>query len=785
MSHLVPQQPQTFNATRTRFHPSLADVNFNLEAVATVVQTAADALTLKALLRTNRCLVGLYLFRSQDKWAHPLFSYEQKIDWTGCVLSFDITYTGSPVINAPQNGLTMTVLDMSGQAYFMPLQRFVTAGDPSTRTATITIDFDTAAAGFSGETAIPWDFIDCVFISFVDAAYDNKAVLAPLASELAVQADVTNIAVAGANSTVGINTTALTNHELNLADGFSDSYPITPSRIVEQISGLGYHNGVTLYMGFTQFHQLSWDGGVGYLQIDPGKTPVNDPARQWLADFATRLAAAGMTLTVSMSLEALLAFAPAAWLQRDATGAIGRSGWDPPSGFISPCSTAGVAYLTAVCEAMVAVVAAAGCTVRFQAGEFWWWPGGFHNDGPAFYDAATQAAYTAATSNPVPTPFLASIYDDYSAPAQIAFLTWLQTTLGQLTLDLKAAVKAATPGTDCGVLFYTPAISNPLAPMLTLVDFPAAQWASPAWDFVQVEDYEVIEFGNFPQQLKDLDVPLAALGYGLSKVEYFSGFNLLSATPFVWTNIDKALWQAFQRKGYTKCLVWARPQICRDGWVFDHADWTDYAAAIAPTALPSFPAAPLARQGWDVERRSEFSTQISRQVDGSEVRSPNAVYPRRHWTLTFPSLLQIGGQTYQGLKSFFESMAGRDGRFLFADPLFSHCAGQPIGTGDGYQVDFTLTRTIGAYSEPILWLAALTEVKVAGVTVSPLDYTAWYNDLWPQVRFYTPPAAGQAITATYDYAFVCRFKDDAVNFEELVANLHQLQALDFMTVKPR
>lgn len=785
MSHLVPQQPQSFNTSRSRFHPSLADVNFNLEAVATVIQTGSAALRMKALLRTNHCLVGLYLFRSKDKWAHPLFSYEQKIDWRNCTLSFDIVYTGSPVINASQNGLTMTVLDMSGQAYFLPLQRFVSAGDPTTRTATITIDFDTAAAGFAGEIPVPWDFIDACFLSFVDATYDNKAALAPLAAEVAVQCDISNIAVTGSNTTVGINTTALTNHELNIADGFADSYPITPSRIVEQVSGLGYHNGVTLYMGFTQFHQLAWDTGVGYLQINTGATPVNDPTRQWLTDYATRLHTAGMTLTISISLEILLAFAPLAWLQRDAAGTIGQSGWSPPSGFISPASTAGVAYLTDVVKAFVAVVAATGCAVRFQAGEFWWWPGGFHNDGPAFYDAGVVAGYLADTGHAVPTPRLATIYDDYSDPAQIAFLTWLQQKLGALTLALKSAVKTATPGTDCGVLFYTPAISNPLAPMLTLVDFPATQWASPAWDFVQIEDYEVIEFNNFAQQLKDLDVPVATLGYALSKVEYFSGFNLLSATPFVWGNIDKALWQAFQRKSYTTALVWARPQICRDGWVYDHSDWTAYAAALTPPALPTFPAGPLAAQGWDIVRRSEFSTELARQVTGSECRAPNALYPRRHWTLNFQALRQDAGQSYQALASFFESMSGRDGRFLFSDPLFNTAVDQPLGTGDGYAVDFTLTRSVGGYVEPILALGTLTNVKVNGSIVSGATYAAWYNDLWPQVRFFTPPAAAATITATYSYLFVCRFKDDAASFEEIVANLHQLSALEFMTVKPR
>src|SRR3546814_973145 len=53
--------------------------------------------------------------------------------------------------------------------------------------------------------------------------------------------------------------------------------------------------------------------------------------------------------------------------------------------------------------------------------------------------------------------------------------------------------------------------------------------------------------------------------------------------------IDKAIWQAREVKGYPQALVWARPQVCRDGWVYNHDDWPTYAASQVPTSYPLFP----------------------------------------------------------------------------------------------------------------------------------------------------------------------------------------------------
>ena len=792
MSYLVPQQPQTFNTTIRKFEPAFMDVDFDISAIATLVTTGANSLHLDGILREQGNLVGLY-WRSKDKWGHPLFSYEQDIDWSNCTWAFDLVYTGCPTIddsaNAGLNRLTMTVFDMSGKPYYVYLMNYMTSGDPNSRSGSFSLPFPSVYAGVLADEEIPWDFIDSMFIGFVPPGYVKNS-HTPI-TELSFEATFSSISVTGSNSTVGYNNTPLSAHDLFIADGYADSYPLTPERVVEQIVLLGYRGQVVLYVGFTQFLSLTYDSGEQRFIIDTSKPTLNAPTQQWVTDFATRLAAEGIAVVISVSFELLKMFAPTDWAQYDWKGQQSESGWDPSSTFVSPCSDDGMNYLRDVAVAFVGLCDAAGATVKYQVGEPWWWAGGYRGDGPCFYDSFTQAAYVSETGDPVPTPFIQTIYDHYEDdPDQVAYLTWLQGKLGEKTTWLADEVKTAYPGTECTVLFYTPTISNPLSPMLTLVNFPETDWASPNWDFIQVEDYEVIEFGNFAQQLSDLDVPIKDLGYAAADCQYFSGFNLLPATAFIWDKVDKAIWQARELKGYPQALVWARPQVCRDGWVYNEDDWPTYAADAPLPSYPVFPSTQLTTLGWSVTRSPVFNTLTSLHASGKEIRSPRAVWPRWEFTMSYEGLKSDGAETLQVLLSFFQSMRGRGNKFAFTDPENNTVNAGFIGTGDGYRNNFTLCRAVGPnYEEPVGFINSLDAVYVNGVEVDPSDYQLWYNNgitnnTYPQVLFDQPVADGDVVTADFSYYFLCRFYDDTMTFEEFMKNFHQVQSLKFITVKP-
>lgn len=781
MSYLVPQQPQTFDSTIRRFEPEFWDVNFNPEAVATIVTTGTNSFRVRALLRSTRCLIGVY-WRSKDIWGHPLYSYKQNVDWRNCVLTFNLTYNAGPVINDPQRALVITVTDMSGKPHYLYLKNFMTAGSPSSRSGSFSINFNTAKGGVLATDDIPWDFIDSWYIGFTSTSFDKDAPLAPI-TEMSLEVNVSNISVTGANSTVPINTTAQAAHNLRIADGFADSYAQTPARLVNQIFRLGYRGQVVMYVGFSQFASISWNSSLSRFQIDTAKPAVNVPTQQWFTDYCQRLAAKGMGITMSVSYELLNSWVPNAWIQKDWKGQDSLSGWNPPSSFVSPCSTNGMNYLRDISVAFVNLGVAAGATTRYQVGEPWWWAGGFNDNGPCLYDANTTALYTAETGQPVPTPLIKTNFDDYSDPAQTAYINWLRGKLGSSTLFLRNAVKAAQPSVQCGVLFYTPTIINPISPLVKAYNFPQAEWTNPAWDFVQVEDYEVVEFGNFHQMRRDLDVPIRDLSYPLSKVEYFSGFNLLPETTFIWDKLDYAIWVALQQKSYPTALVWARPQVFRDGWVFNTDKWASNAAAAPAPSLPVFPTVGV--QNWPVKRTPIFNSVISKHVSGKEIRSPKAVYPIWEFEIGYELLLGTGPQTFQALFSFWQRLQGRSGKFVFTDPEFSAAINQFVATGDGFRNVWPLCRTVSsAFEEPIGWLVNITNVSINGITQSPATYQAWYNDKYPSIRFNTPPANGATVTASYNYAFVCRFMDDAQSFEEFMNNWHSVKSLKFRTVKP-
>src|SRR5690606_26056440 len=122
--------------------------------------------------------------------------------------------------------------------------------------------------------------------------------------------------------------------------------------------------------------------------------------------------------------------------------------------------------------------------------------------------------------------------------------------LGAATLAIRDAVKAAHPGAEVMLLFFTPQVLNPVAPMMRTVNMPDA-WARPAFDVLQVEDYDHVIAGDWAAHEKGLAAVAGALGYGPDESHYFAGFALNPATPAVWANMDRAI-QGARRAGYAE-----------------------------------------------------------------------------------------------------------------------------------------------------------------------------------------------------------------------------------------
>jgi hypothetical protein len=213
---------------------------------------------------------------------------------------------------------------------------------------------------------------------------------------------------------------------------------------------------------------------------------LNAPTAAWHADFAARLKAAGFGLIISLSYELFDANCPAAWKQRAADGSPAQTGYVPPSTLLSPAVSGAMDYLRAVARAFVSIAVAAGHVPRFQVGEPWWWVTLDHRI--CLYDAAAKVAFG---GNPV------VINDVRGAltPAQKALLDQAGALLASSTAALCAAVRADHPACERLLLPYLPGALAEDAPEVRRANLPLG-WASPAFEVLQLEDYEWVTAGD-------------------------------------------------------------------------------------------------------------------------------------------------------------------------------------------------------------------------------------------------------------------------------------------------
>ena len=201
------------------------------------------------------------------------------------------------------------------------------------------------------------------------------------------------------------------------------------------------------------------------------------------------------------------------------------------------------------------------------------------------------------------------------------------------------------------------------------------------------------------------------------------------------------------------------------------------------TAL-MFPSLP--GQGWSVYKRPTFSTRVATHVSGREARLALYAAPIYEFEATFDALSSdasapgLGARSLQSLLGLYLQCQGRHGTFLYVDPNDHDAVGEPLGSGDGEAASFTLTRRIGAWSEPVSWATSVQAVYLDGTAQAD----GWTLEAPNRLSFVTPPAAGVAVSADFAFAYECRFCDDQAEFENFMAGLWRAQSIKFQSVKP-
>lgn len=737
-----------------RFDARFWTVNFPRPMVAAVTTPAPQSLRVDLCFLKANDLAGL-IWASDDRVDHPLLGYATSRDYRGLTLRF--RWQGSSGLRPLDalNGATLTIegRDAGGTArsWYVRLWNYA-VGTPAD--AVVTLDFDALSGGFAlpGEADPVWaGDIDRLFIALVPAAYTGAD--APLATPVDASVTLSAITCDGPGATLAIGDTVVPSHGLGIATGYDDCYNQTPERLLRGIVQMGYARVLNHYVGMSHYFQLGWNAGTARFEADASR-PINAAAIAWHRDFAARAAALGFDVIVSLSFELLDMHAPEAWKQRDADGNPALTGWSPPSTLLSPANIAAMAYLQRAARAFVRLTADAGLAARFQIGEPWWWVGSDRR--PCFYDAATVAVYAAQTGHAAP---VVRSVDGAQDAAMLAFLDWLGARLGDATLALRDAVRAEVAMVQTCLLFYAPQVVSAAAPGLLRANLPAA-WASPAFDVLQLEDYDFVTRGDFAGQASARAVVAGRLGYPLANQHYFAGFVADAADRVQWQAIAAAA-DAAQARGVAAVFLWAWPQVARDGFVAFTIQGDETVPAFHDVRFPL-------ELGHGSSGGPQFATQIAVSASGFEQRNSSWADARANYDAGVGIRSEADLAT---LIAFFRARRGQAHGFRFSD-TFDRFSGaqaaaptdQILGTGDGVTTRFALTKTYGDGTDA--QVRRITR-PVVGTVVAAVGgtprLTGWKVADGGYLDFDVAPAAGQVVTAGFEFDVPVRFAQDRID----------------------
>ncbi len=557
-----------------RFAPTHWTVNFPRPMMASVVTAAPDALRVDAVFYGSGDLAGL-IWEAEDKWSHPLLAYETARDFRSCVLRFRWRSGGLRRLDQT-HGPTLTIegRDASGapRSWYVRLWNYA-SGDPED--AEIMLDFSALAGGFllPAEADPVWaGDVDRMFISL--AAPDYDAGSAPFAAGVEGWCELSGISCGGAGSVLAVGDAMLPEHGLSMATGYDDCFNQTPERIVASIHALGYRGDINHYVGMSHYFRLEALGGGFYVSLAGGV--LNAPCAAWHADFARRARALGLGVIWSLSYELFDAHCWNDWKQRAENGDPALTGWSPPSTLLSPAHEGAMSYLRLVAGSFVSIALSAGLEIRFQVGEPWWWvmPG----DGRiCLYDDAARAALG---GSPVSIPDVRGVLNG----AQKDLLDRAGAVLAASTAALCAWVKGIAPGAVTHLLAYLPTVLDSLAPEAKRANLPLG-WASPAFDVLQLEDYDWVTEGRERLTGRGVDLATERLGYPVGEQHYLSGFVLRPEDAAQWREIAGAA-DAAVKRGTAATFVWALPQVARDGFTCFRWHGEDDVQAFDDVAFP-------------------------------------------------------------------------------------------------------------------------------------------------------------------------------------------------------
>jgi uncharacterized protein (TIGR02217 family) len=750
---LCDQRRDQESAPVMRFDPRFWTLNFPRPMMASVVTTGPESLRVDAVFYRANDLAGL-IWESEDVWDHPLLAFETNRDYRRLTVTFRWRSNGLMPLDAV-NGPTLTIegRDAAGQpkSWYVRLWNYA-VGTPED--AVITLPFSALNGGFllpaEADPVFAGD-IDRLFVSLVPPGFTGSPADFPAGVE--GWAELSDIRCDGAGVMLDMGDTMLPEQPLKMATGYDDAYNQTPARLLRQIQALGYRGTINHYVGMSHYYRLEPLSGSHYVSLMGGA--LNTPCRTWHLDFAERARAVGYDLIFSLSYELFDANCWNDWKQRAQNGDPALTGWSPPSTLLSPAHAGAMAYLQAVGRAFATIQKLAGLPVKFQVGEPWWWIMPDHRI--CLYDAAATAAFGALSVA------IADIRGPKTA-AQNAMLDRAGELLAASTAALAAAVEdeAGTTPYTSHLLVYLPTVLDPLAPEAKRANVPL-DWASPAFDVLQLEDYDWVTSGNHGATNRAMPLIEARLGYPISEQHYFAGFVLRPEDKAQWRDITIAA-DAARRRGTAQTYVWALPQVARDGFTYfrisDESE--DDVQAFDDVNFPI-------EIGREAEVSAEFSTNVVTMLSGHERRNSDWADARMSYDVA-PGVRSEG--ELATLIAFFRARRGAAIGFRFADPFDDSSYGatgeptandQLLGIGNGVQTEFALVKNYGSGASAQTRRITRPRPGSIMVGINGATGTGWTLGANGRIIFENAPANGAQVSAGFRFDVPVRFAEDRLN----------------------
>jgi uncharacterized protein (TIGR02217 family) len=756
-----------------RFDPSYWTVNFPRPMMASVVTTGAESLRVDAVFYRSNDLAGL-IWESEDSIDHPLLRYATNRDYRRLTLKFRWQSNGIMPLDSV-NGPTLTISgrDAAGQtkSWFVRLWNYAIG---TSEDAIITLPFSALSSGFllpdEADPVFAGD-IDQMFISLVPPGYTGAD--GNFAAGVEGWAEISQIRCDGAGVMLDTGDAMLPEHALKMATGYDDAYNQTPERLLRQIRALGYRDVINHYVGMSHYYRLDPLGDQHLVSLSGGA--LNAPCRAWHLDFATRAKAMGYDVIWSLSYELFNANCWNDWKQRAENGDPALTGWVPPSTLLSPANSNAIAYLQAVARAFVYVAKLAGQPVKFQIGEPWWW---VMPDGRiCLYDAAATAAFGALSTS------IADIKGPKTA-AQIAMLDRAGELLAASTSSIIAAVddEAGAGGAVGHLLVYLPTVLAEDAPEAKRANVPVG-WAYPAFDVLQLEDYDWAATGNHAATRQGVAAMTVRLNYPITQQHYLAGFVLNAGDKAQWRSIAKAADNAIDRS-HAQVFVWALPQIARDGFTYfdlnisKDDDMRDFDDVLFPLEI-----------GKEALVSPEFSTHVVTTLSGHERRNSDWADARLNYDVGIGVRSEADVGT---LLEFFRARRGAAVAFRFADPIdnSSHdmtgtptALDQKLGVGDGIRTSFNLVKNYDIADRQ--QVRRITRPRAASVLVAVNAGVVSNWQLGPlgEILFDVAPPTGAVITAGYYFDVPVRFANDQVEISRYTYGAGEIPSVPLIEIK--